>query len=256
VIKGQSAATERKVRGLMQLCDINLRIVKSISERHRRKTKYFHFDLHAGSGWNAELGIVGSPLAFTYTAEAVRTPYVMHAIDIDEHKARSLADKLAGDANSFVKVGDNSELALEIPDIVRAHGENPRYAYGSIFIDPFGAVNQTPWRELAWVMKNCPKLDVIINFPSTGMKRLPKGHSDCVRIDDLPSMLSKQHWLIRDTDGPWQFVLCIGRNFKSNDYKSAGFYHWGDDKGVDIRRRSVHTREELIAMSQRKFAGF
>ena len=104
---------------------------------------------------------------------------------------------------------------------------------GSILIDPNGPT-AGPYDIIAEVLRQCPKLDVIYNFPGTGTKRLPDGHRRKIVITDIPELFRKRFWLIRQQIGAFQWSLLIGRNFRCNDYPSLGFHHWDSARGQGV----------------------
>lgn len=249
--QGQSAATEAKVRGIGELIRINLRIFSHVNARYGGRYRYFHFDLHAGSGWNHEVNVIGSPLAFLSAADAIGEPYLAVFVEQDESRAMELAKKTADVESAFVKYGDNVSLCAEIPDIIRQFGENPRYAMGSVLIDPNGPSGGIPWERLSILFRQCPALDVIVNYPATGMKRdagqarrAGRMSPHFVSIDELPQRLGKEHWIIRPPQGAWQWTLTIGRNMGVNDYTKKGWVHWDSEHGREIRWRVSTTASE------------
>lgn len=230
--QGQSRDTEWKERGIRAALSINLKICAD----KMAWRPYFHFDLHAGCGWNHDFNVPGSPLAFLQAADGIGHPRpVAHFVEIDAGRAAELKARpeVARRRECHVHAGDNGAFCALIPDIIRHHGDRPEMAMGTILIDPNGPVT-VPYDAIAGVLRQCPRLDVIYNFPGTGTKRLPDGHKQKITIGDIPGLFSKRHWLIRRQIGAWQWSLLIGRNFKCRDYPSFGFYHWDDPRGQHV----------------------
>jgi three-Cys-motif partner protein len=229
--QGESRDTEWKERGIRAALSINLRICAE-------KTPffpYFHFDLHAGCGWNHKFGVIGSPLAFWEAAEESGHPRpIAYFVEIDAVRATELAarpEMARPDCTVFP--GDNGVFCRRIPDLIRRHGDRPDKAMGSILIDPNGPT-AVPYDAIAGVLRECPRLDVIYNFPGTGNKRLGDGHKQKIVITDIPDLFRKRFWLIRKQIGAFQWSLLIGRNFRCNDYPSLGFYHWDSARGQGV----------------------
>lgn len=238
LIQGQSRDTEWKERGIRAALTINL----SICAQHAylRRQNYYHFDLHAGCGWNHRvnppLGVIGSPLAYLEAVVDCEHPRAIgHFVDIDADNCVELAARPQVRCNPgcLVHNADNAEFCYEIPSLIKRHGTDLAWAFGSILIDPNGPT-EVPWDGVAWVLKQCPRLDVIINWPGTGMKRMPDGHENKISILDVPVLLKKKHWLIRKNIGMWQWSLLIGRNIRCNDYPGMGFYHWDSPRGQKV----------------------
>lgn len=254
--QGQGSATDDKERGIALLCGLNLEIVRHISGKHPYfRLPYFHFDLHAGCGWNKEVDVIGSPLAFLRKASRIYPHYFAHFIDNDESAARQLAavPDLAGDQRAIVHLGDNLELVGLIPYIIRQHLVKPEYAYGTVLIDPNGPAGGIPWDGLADLFSKCPRLDCIINYPSTGMKRAGRDSKFYVGIDEIPSFLNKRHWLVREPIDKWQWCLMFGTNGARSGWKSQRFHEWDSPRGRSIREVVSKTKKELVDSVQMRF---
>lgn len=253
--QGQSRITEDKERGFAGIFGMQLRIAcamfRNVSAKLRAKgmdvgINYFHFDLHAGSGYNHEIGVPGSPLVFLNVAQKYDVPYLLFCSEIDDGAVAELAKRLAPYDKAFLCPGDNAELVLAIPEIIKEYGERPAHARGTILLDPNNQRGDgLPWDELEEITMACPKLDVMVNFPGTAMKRIGRRHRDYVSLEDLPDILHKEHWLIRETLGVHQFTTVIGRNYKTGDYKKLCFYDWESPEGMQILRKVVKTRAEV-----------
>jgi three-Cys-motif partner protein len=232
--QGESWVTEHKMRGLRGTFTINLTICAQ--SRNLNWRPYHHFDLHAGCGWNRKYDVPGSPLAFLDAAEESGHPRVIaHFVEIDAARAAELEARpeIAARRNCFVHAGDNGVLCRRIPDLIRQHGDRPDTAVGTILIDPNGPT-AVPYGIIAEVLRQCPRLDVIYNFPGTGTKRMPDGHRQKIVIEDIPDLFRKKFWLIRKQIGAQQWSLLIGRNFRCNDYPGLGFYHWESARGQGV----------------------
>jgi hypothetical protein len=63
-----------------------------------------------------------------------------------------------------------------------------------------------------------------------------------VEIEQVPSLFHKKNWLVRQPSSDvWQWVLLIGRNFKSGDWRSEGFYEWDSLDGANARGIALST---------------
>jgi three-Cys-motif partner protein len=237
-LQGQSRDTEWKLRGIKAALRINL----TICAEHQwcRRQPYNHFDLNAGCGWNHDVnppdGVMGSPLAYWEAAEESDHPRAYgDFVELDPDRAAELGERpvIRGNRRAVVHNCDNAEFCERIPSIIRSRGVTLEFAHGTIIVDPNGPTG-IPWEPLARVLKQCPRLDVIVNWCGTGAKRLPDGHEAKVAITDIPYLLGKRHWLVRRNVGPFQWSLLIGRNFKIRDYPGLGFFHWDSARGQAV----------------------
>lgn len=57
-MQGQSYVTEDKMRGFLSIIETNLRVAKATFERLNFPCRYFHFDLHGGSGHNEQANVI------------------------------------------------------------------------------------------------------------------------------------------------------------------------------------------------------
>lgn len=237
--QGQSDATEAKERGLEAAFFINLRVFNAVNARFNHRFGYYHFDLNCGSGINEEFGCIGSPIAFARAAQNVGvTNYLGTFCDINEQALGQLMgrDEIQGDKRHLLFHGNNASLVEAIPDLIAGHRvDRPDRAMGMVLSDPNGA--EVPLDALAGLSKECPALDIAINWNSR-VRWLLRGHGkEIIDIDDAIGMLGKQHWLIRKPLGDWYWTVLIGRNAKIGDHKALGFHHLNSEEGQTILRK-------------------
>jgi hypothetical protein len=230
------------MRGLGAAFYINLRIAQRLAF-----APYFHFDLNAGCGINAIANSIGSPLAFMRAvADAGHGRAVPHFVDRDGDALRTLMARAEmHNANALFFHGDNASFIDLIPALIEWRGERPAYALGSVLCDPNGA--DIPFDALAALFARCPRLDVIVNWAAATHKRVrchPHLSHDGPRIDDLPRLFGKRHWLVRQPSSPYQFTLLIGRNVETDGYAPLGFYKRTSAIGEAIVARCDLTRSE------------
>lgn len=236
--QGQSDATEFKERGLEAAFAINLKIFKStIARKFGDRFPYWHFDLNCGCGINDKIGCIGSPLAFLRAVESAGlSRYFAGFCDINQDHLSSLMarEALINNDQCFAFHGRNASLVESIPDIIRSV-ERPERAVGMVLSDPNGF--EVPLDELADLSRKCPGIDIAIHW-NTRIRRLYRGHGwEFVDIDEAIAMLNKSHWLIREPRGNHQWTVLIGRNIKTGDHKTLGYYHLDSPKGADIMDR-------------------
>lgn len=244
-VQGQSGdATEIKQRGLSFAFRVGMVVAKKYPA-----DGYFHFDLHAGSGYNDEAGCIGSPLAFLSEARrAGCTHYFAGFCDRDRAQIETLLRRPELDHDRCrLFHGNNAELLRMVPDIIRLYGKKRLYALGSVLSDPNGA--DVPIDELAWLARECPRIDIILHWNSTIVKRLRGGIKPSqMSLIDATEYIKKSSWLIREPAGIHQFTMLIGRNYRFGDWKSFGFYHLDSREGQEVLQRCSLPKHELLRM--------
>ena len=236
--QGQSDATEFKERGLEAAFAINLKIFKStIVKKFGDRFPYWHFDLNCGCGINEKIGCIGSPLAFLRAVESIGLQsYFAGFCDINESYLHALMERepVRHNTQCFTFHGKNAALVEAIPDII-AKVERPERAIGMVLSDPNGF--EVPLDELAELSRRCPGIDIAIHWNSR-IRRLYRGQGwEFIDIDEAIAMLDNRYWLIREPRGNHQWTVLIGRNIKTGDHKTLGYFHLDSEKGQDIMRR-------------------
>jgi hypothetical protein len=229
-LQGQSdLATERKQRGLYYALNVNAMVIR----KHSWAKPYLHFDLNAGNGYNEKAGCVGSPITFMKTFVGLSN-FRAFFIDCDEEQLRCTLHH--GDNAAFLR-------ALQI---------DGHWQFGTILSDPNGS--DIPVDELAFVSRIYPQIDHIFHWNSTVTKRLRYGiKPDQLVLSDIPKLIRKKAWLIRDPVGPHQFAMLIGRNYRGNDWPSGGFFHLDSPRGEEIMDRCSRSNKERAAEQQPEF---
>jgi hypothetical protein len=244
--QGQSRFTANKIAGFGAFFTQNMAIVKTAIG----SASYFHFDLNAGCGVNERSGCIGSPLAFREAAIKAGMPEAFcFCCEVDAGAAIELQKRTEDDERTFVTIGRNQDFVEMIPEIIAQHGSDPQKAYGSILIDPNDHRRDAiPYEGLRRVASECPKVDVLFNFPQLAIKRVwfavAKGTldescaSDCVDIDDLPAVIGKRHLWIRQVPELGNFAMVVGRNTDNvKDDRRTGLARWDSEDGLWFRER-------------------
>lgn len=244
--QGQSAlATEAKQRGLGYVFKVNSNAFMQFRDRYT----LFHFDLNCGSGYNEEIGCIGSPITFIRCMEEAGIEnYSAHFCDKDKDAIASLIEKIDTNRRCFPHCGSNEEFCDMIPGIIAHYGDRPKFAMGTVLCDPNGY--EIPVASLQWLNRQCPKIDVIIHWNSTSHKRARKaGHQSAQQsLPEVIDQIGKKHWLIRQPirSDQHQFTMLIGRNHQFGDYKAQGYYRLNTQKGQDILSRCQLTAAEYM----------
>jgi hypothetical protein len=225
---------------------------QSIVARYGNRYPFFHFDIFAGSGWNSEAECIGSPVAFVREASAQGiVNFRAHFCDINQSACGALLNhrEIGWDERCFIHHGDNSGLVLAIPDLIRAAGDDPAEAIGTVVVDPNGC--DVPIEDLAMLNRLAPKLDVILNVGATSFKRVRKykenhGHDDAIDLRFLMDRIGKAHWQIREPQGRNQWTLLVGRNgVRAGSHRALGFHDVESDYGQHLFNVCNLTPEEL-----------
>lgn len=237
--QGQSIDTEWKERGIKAALIVNLRIFKN-KFGDKSYATYQHFDLNSGSGVNEDFGCIGSPLAFMSAIEQEGlSNFSAYFVDIDRNAIDSLMKRPGMSHPACTHIhGDNASFISAIPKLVSLN-DRPDMAIGTVLIDPNGT--DVPIDELAWLSRECPRLDFIINWNSVAVKRCGGRKRG---LNELIDAIDKRFWLIRKPVGKWQWTLLIGRNTKVGDYQSMGFYDLEGPVGRDIYEKCNYTKSQ------------
>ena len=241
--QGQSGVTAKKQAGLGGVLRQNIAILKAAGGKPLDRYPYWHFDLNSGCGWNHQANVPGSPLVAVEAFREMGVRYWAHFVDSKQTYIDQLAARDEFDPECcYIHPGDNADFVGAIPDIIRGRGERPEYATGTVYCDPNGG--DIPFDGLGQVFDECKRLDVVVNVAANGAFK--RGGLPPLPIDDFSRIFRKQHWLIRRTDAsdPLQWVMLIGRNMKTRDYSSLGFFDLYSGQGQVIARELQTTRDQ------------
>lgn len=243
--QGQSLATLDKIRGIGSALSIGMSVV---SKRLPFAT-YHHADTNAGSGMNDEVSsivgepVYGSPVVAVRAAEAAGLQRFNGLFcEIDAGRAKTLATRhLANRADCKVLCGDNAELLPVFARSIRDYGDNPKYAVGSIMVDPNGWFRRNknqvgvPVTELIAFCAEFPRIDVVLNLNVRTYQLMaaePEKYN-AMPPREIMAALGKAHWLVSapKSVGGDRFVLMIGRNFPTGDHKRIGLFRADSEQG-------------------------
>ncbi len=254
--QGQSLATIDKERRIGSALSIGMQIASA--KFSGSGFKFWHFDANAGSGWNDEIGVAGSPLVFWDVARAcLRGMEPMPFFcDIDREALRSLQRRLMGDPEASEKSvllpGDNEEAIEVFAETIR-RSERPEYAVGSVLVDPNGYFYRgrdgkgPPSNALGWFCREFPRIDVVLNLNiRTYSMQLERGHA-VIPPDQVLASLRKRHWLVgRAYVAQSRFLLAIGRNVATGDHRRLRLYDSGSVAGRLILDAAAGRRQQEI----------
>jgi hypothetical protein len=202
---------------------------------------YWHFDANAGSGWNRQAGVDGSPVVFHRIADAYLTGLKRQAFFCDLNAAAlDELSKRLGRWPAYLFGGDNEEAIEVFAERIR-QAEKPHFALGSVIVDPNGYWYRNakgegaPVKALTRFAAEFPRIDIVLNLNTRSYKlQRAQGHDVKPPIEVLAS-LHKTHWLVRRTQaGGDQFLLAVGRNVETGDHKRLGFHKLASVEGNHI----------------------
>jgi len=246
VTQGQSAYTKDKERAIGSALSIGMRIVRSHPKLSQYR--YWHIDVCAGSGWNEQVGVPGSPRVFLDIAKSIDLEnFEAWFIERDRSAAESLVRSIGPDKRCFVINGDNRDVLKMFSKRI-AQFDRPKYAIGSVLIDPNGWLyrgrdgNGFDPLELSDFLSTHRRIDVVMNLNVRTFRMLRKnealGHRvmDLPAVSDMPALFNKEHWLLSDVGsyGGNSWVRLIGRNMATGDNRAMGHYHMNSEKGTEI----------------------
>jgi hypothetical protein len=240
--QGQSIATVDKERRIGAALAIGMRIA-SASTFAGKGYRFWHFDANAGCGFNAKIGVPGSPLVFWEAAnQHLRglepAPFFC---DINRESMSELRRAVASKGPSVLLPGDNDEGLLHFGKCIEFAGDKPAFAVGTVVVDPNGYYFRNkenegpPTKALKWFLPRYPRIDLVMNL-NVRTYRMQKalGH-DVLAPRDLLASLHKQHWLLGLTaHGGDSFLVAIGRNVPTGDYRAVGLHKANSPIGKDI----------------------
>jgi hypothetical protein len=253
---GQSLATIDKQRCLASALAISMRVANS----KFKGFTYFHCDANAGSGWNEQVSVDGSPIVFHKLADQYLPDMRRQAFfcDINEDYIKRLNRRLTENRwcdHSHLFAQDNEEVLPVFAQCIRNSGEKPHYAVGSIIVDPNGYFyrNQkglgAPVASLQEFTSVFKRIDLVLNLNISSYWRMqgqawPK---PLMAPSEVLRSLNKQYWLVRRTNyGGWEWMLAVGRNVETGAHTRLGFHDIRSDEGRELMARFDGQRQSKM----------
>lgn len=249
--QGQSLATIDKERRIGAALSIGMRIASRAFGG--KGFRFWHLDANSGSGWNDMVNVPGSPLVFwqvarTCLAGMEPAPFFC---DIDLAAMQELRRRLADDRDKLILLpGDNQEAIEVFAELIR-RSERPRFAVGSLLIDPNGYFYRdrfgkgAPVEAAKWFSREFPRIDLILNLNTfTYQAQNGVGHAVEPPREVLRS-LGKAHWLVgrRQVGSGHRFLLAVGRNTPTADHRALGMYRLESPEGQFIMNQAEGKRQ-------------
>lgn len=249
-MQGQSEATPLKQKSLQAVLDWQVAIVNRMS---RYPVEYLHIDLTSGSGWNDKVDVWGSPVVAMECLERLKHRHAYRGVFVDKDPVAisQLKDRLAmriPGRDYKVECMPNDEFLKEHSRRIKAN------QMGSIYIDPNGAAGELPWCELHDFCRSHPKMDIIINYPATTIKRVRRYEEEMgsstkyefISIEEWPEWFHREYWDIREPYSAWHWTMLVGRNFPTKgSYPKYKFRKLTSEVGQHYLAIATKTAEEL-----------
>lgn len=243
--QGQSLATIDKERRIGAALSVGMRIASA--KFADRGFRYWHWDGNCGSGKNAAFNTPGSPVVFWQVSEICLRGLRPAAFfcDIDRDAMRQLHATLKQNsdwaARSYLLPGDNQDALEVFAECIRKH-ENPRFAVGSVLVDPNGYYYRNaqgigaPIHALQWFCREFPRIDIILNLNVRAYQLQAKSGHRVLPPRDVLISLNKSHWLVsRNAKNKGdRFLLAIGRNTPTKEMRTLQLYDQHSELGKFI----------------------
>jgi three-Cys-motif partner protein len=247
-MQGQSSYTRFKEERFAPIFAQSLRISKT--DRVKRFA-FYHIDLNAGSGYNDDVRVAGSPVNFLgEAARCDRHNFFAFFVDQDLTAIKQLIRRPEVEAypeQIAIYPYDNSEILSVVSRFIARREPNPQKAIGSIVVDPNGYRLGVPWDALKTFCEAHPRFDLIMNL-NVRTLQLERGCVECgmkgfetvehVLISEFPDWFTRPNWMITEvcSIGRWRWVQLVGRTMETRgaDYPSIGFYDMRSERGRAI----------------------
>lgn len=236
---GHSDWTPEKQDMFRRFLGIHFRMAKTAMAKHKR-TRYYYFDLNAGTGVTPDGKKDGSPLIFIQEAERAAIEYNAHMIEVNPDNFKCLDRNLA----YFGIAAYRSRAILADHNDYMASFCVPRYRgeFGLFYTDPTG-IDDLPFETLARLSHYWGKADILMALSAANLKRVGVAHGRPRLIDYLRS-IKKRRWVIREPRGKHQWTFLYGTNGPAPRWAKQGWHPVTSPEGTDILLRLSLTREE------------
>jgi len=248
--QGQGVGTARKQELFFHANAVGMRIF--VSKPQLSRFPFWLFDGNCGSGWNDEVGVIGSPINAHLVADQLglaASRRQFYFCDRNQTSMLALQARLAADpaweACSYLHNGDNEEgLALFGQRIVDR--EKPEFAVGAVIVDPNGWFYRDrkgegpPIDGLQAFAQQFKRIDIILNLNvrtyCLQKGQLQKGRGpDVMPPREVLSCLHRENWLVGQIKvGQSRFWVAVGRNVATGDHRRVGLYHLDSEEGREV----------------------
>jgi len=217
---------------------------------------YWHLDMHAGCGWNDKADCPGSPIIAIEELNRSGKSYTALFCERERALCEQLRGRLAfatheamgSSANAGTTCQDNRGALHDFADLI-AGGDDPRFAMGSVFIDPNGFKEEdVPLDALRGFFAVHRRIDIILNVNVSLFARVRgcKGNPNTPGFDDWPDPADvfglkplKNYWLVRNPprgngSGGERFIMLVGRNTAAGMTRFEEFYPLESPRGKAI----------------------
>lgn len=192
---------------------------------------YTYIDLNAGPGHHPEYGS-GSPMIALEYLRQYGARYTAHLFERDVVNAQSLAALTDESKNEFVHACDHRFI-----DQFVGNGR-PNKIPGLIYSDENG--NPPPFEFLAQLSKTFTRMDILIYFSATNIKRVKQfTYTDLL---NYVRPIERTRAVIREPMGKHQWSFLYMTNGPAIEWKREGFYDLRSKEGQAIFKRLNETK--------------
>ena len=256
MIQGQSDYTLEKQRVFWTIAATHMQIVRSkLRAWPGSYPRYAYIDLNAGSGYNTEAGIWGSPTIAAAIGDRLNLPLDLTLFEADLARRQELAARLSGRDDVHI-YGDH---AAEWRYIAAWYRGARQTVLGLVYFDPNAALIPIDVIN-GLVVKPLDKVDVLLHINANGGYKRPRGRGHAeyqgrYLADDV-AKLDKRHWWIRKPKTDWQWTFLIGSNWAGfPEFRKQEFYPLASEIGQQvIEGLSLSERERKEQLARLPFA--
>lgn len=249
-IQGQGDSTglkQESVKAIIKSLQWPLSVIQE-----RKKMPVFWIETNAGSGWNEQEKIAGSPIIARQAANDSGLNITGIYCDIDAFKINQLRNAI-GDSKSYFYPCDNSDFVLGLPEIIKSASsdQSSHNPYGIIYVDPNGCKTGFPISQIQEITQKLPRLDIVINYPANSAKRCRsvfKSDEKYPTVESIVERIGKTHGAVRLPASGWQFTMLILTNYDgfkiSKEMKKLQFRDIASEEGKRIMKHADLNRKE------------
>lgn len=235
-VQGQGSGTPDKQRVLSSFLTTNLNIAKHKADR------YVHAELNAGSGYNDQIGVVGSPIIALDRMQHVFGMFYPWKLLCFEHD-KSRAEKLEAMMPLANKVEVHRISNEDAFPILEREFEQPGFILGLIYADPNGYSKGIPWELLRRFAEKHPRIDLAFSLclrqlvmeQACGKRNWPPERIP-MSPRELPAFFGRRYgWVTKIQRSRYRRILLLIRNIElERGHKQLGIHRLSDPEGNAI----------------------
>jgi hypothetical protein len=229
---GYSETTLQKQEDFIKIFRMLCSIWKGTIRQSQAGNQILYFDLNAGHGIGHKIPIVGSPVIAAMTLKEFELPHLGFVCEVYHPNVLTLTRALMAYSDFQVVQGDNRNALIKYLPKANQSG----FHYGLVYADP----NNYPISEFNFLkdfglIQGCSRLDVLISFSATTIKRTDNAHADKHNLSKYLQGANKKKWYIRKLmDGHHHWSFLFGTNWRQFPDYFCDFYTLNSPEGQEI----------------------